>query len=133
MMEIRPATPDDLSAIELIQGRSSWEPVDYLKYNGLVAVVDSVVVGFLAARETAPGEREILNLAVDSSRRRQGIARALLKHELASSRGSWFLEVRRSNAAAIRLYESVGFKVVGHRPAYYPDPPEAAIVMRFFS
>ncbi len=47
--------------------------------------------------------------------------------------GAWFLEVRESNRAAINLYLSMGFEIVGTRPEYYRDPAEAAIVMRFFS
>jgi [ribosomal protein S18]-alanine N-acetyltransferase len=132
-MMIRAATPDDLPAIAIIQGQSTWEPADYLKYNCMVAVIDNRVAGFLASRETTTGEREILNLVVDSGCRRQGIARALLQHELESFRGTWFLEVRESNTAAIGLYRTLGFQPAGRRQEYYLEPPEAAIVMRFFS
>jgi len=39
------------------------------------------------------------------------------------------LEVRRSNAAALELYRSFGFRPVGIRPNYYVDEGEDAIVM----
>ena len=39
------------------------------------------------------------------------------------------LEVRMSNANAIRMYESFGFKVIGRRKGYYTDNGEDAIVM----
>jgi [ribosomal protein S18]-alanine N-acetyltransferase len=132
-MSIRPATTGDLQAISNIQGRSSWRPEEYLNFDCSVAEQEGVVRGFLASRQTAPGEREILFIAVDSAYRRRGIAKRLLQNELAASRGEWFLEVRESNLAAIRLYESLGFQVAGRRENYYPDPPEPAIVMRFFS
>jgi ribosomal-protein-alanine N-acetyltransferase len=132
-MTIRPATPDDLPQIAVIQGRSSWEPAGYLKYNCIVAVENSRVAGFLASRETTAGEREILNLVVDPACRRRGMARALLSRELESFHGTWFLEVRESNAAAIGLYQASGFRPVGRRLEYYSDPLEAGIVMRFFS
>jgi [ribosomal protein S18]-alanine N-acetyltransferase len=130
---IRAATPDDLPGIAGIQGTSGWSPPSYLHYDCRVAVSDGFITGFLVSRQTAPGEREILNLAVHPSFRRRGIARSLLEDELARSRGAWFLEVRESNLAALALYESMGFHPSGRRPDYYLDPPESAIVMRFFS
>lgn len=132
-MTIRPAEDRDLEAIDRIQGRTSWRADEYLQFDCRVAEEDGAVRGFLASRQTAPGEREILFIAVDPAHRRRGIARQLLQNELNSSRGEWFLEVRESNLAAIRLYESLGFRRAGKRENYYSDPPESAIVMRFFS
>jgi ribosomal-protein-alanine N-acetyltransferase len=39
------------------------------------------------------------------------------------------LEVRRSNEAAITLYERFGFRIVGYRPGYYADNNEDAAIM----
>ena len=39
------------------------------------------------------------------------------------------LEVRTSNANAMRMYEAFGFKVIGRRKGYYTDNGEDAIVM----
>ena len=39
------------------------------------------------------------------------------------------LEVRPSNAAAIALYTSFGFRDTGRRPGYYQDNGEDAIIM----
>ena len=39
------------------------------------------------------------------------------------------LEVRPSNAAAVTLYEKLGFKSAGLRPGYYEDNGEAAMIM----
>lgn len=119
-----------------------WNPADYLAHDCRVADVAGRVAGFIVTREVAPGEREILNLAVDPVERRTGIARGLVRDALARGkaedalkrvRGAWFLEVRASNAAAIRLYESAGFHRAGRRPNYYYEPAEDGIVMRFFS
>jgi ribosomal-protein-alanine N-acetyltransferase len=62
--------------------------------------------------------------------RRKGIARALLQHMLdeLSSAYSAALEVRRSNASAIALYESFGFKCVGQRKNFYSLPTEDALL-----
>lgn len=134
---LRPATPDDLAAIDSLQAASpeasQWEPRSYLDQDCRVAILQGRVAGFLASRRVAPDEREILNLAVDPAQRRKGIARALLAEELSRGPGRWFLEVRASNTAAIGLYESAGFERCGRRPGYYRDPAEEAIVMRFFS
>ncbi len=34
---------------------------------------------------------------------------------------SMFLEVRPSNAVALRLYQGMGFDEIGRRRGYYPD------------
>lgn len=79
-------------------------------------------------------EVELGDLAVERSARRRGIGRRLVAEVLAVARGlgarSVFLEVRESNVAARRLYETEGFRVVGRRPRYYTRPREDALVMR---
>jgi ribosomal-protein-alanine N-acetyltransferase len=136
-MTIRAATPDDLEAIAMIQAASpdasQWDPAGYLNYDCLVAIDEECVAGFLVSRQTAPGEREILNLAVEPAKRRRGIARELLSVELQSASGQWFLEVRESNRAALNLYETLGFENVGQRDSYYTNPAETGIVMKLIS
>ena len=44
-------------------------------------------------------------------------------------RRGYTLEVRVSNADAIRLYERVGFKARGIRRGYYTDNREDALIM----
>ena len=135
-MTVRPATVEDLPAIAAIQSRSpeasQWDPPSYLIHDCLV-VQETRVLGFLVARRTAPDEREILNIAVDPGERRKGVARALLEAVLGRGKNHWFLEVRESNSSAIKLYESVGFRVISRRKLYYANPPEPAIVMTFDS
>jgi [ribosomal protein S18]-alanine N-acetyltransferase len=78
-------------------------------------------------------EMHILNLAVHPSRRRQGIARELLAKALREARdqgvATAWLEVRPSNAAALALYASFGFREVGRRRGYYEDTGEEAILL----
>jgi ribosomal-protein-alanine N-acetyltransferase len=90
-------------------------------------------VGFLVTRRVSADELEILNLAVAPAHRRRGVAQALLRAVLQSLEGTAFLEVRESNGAARKFYESMGFRTLGRRPGYYTDPHEAAIVMTFRS
>ncbi len=137
MPAIRPAEAADFSQISAIQASSpeaaQWQATGYAGYQVLVAVQEGRVAGFLASRQTAPGERELLNLAVAPGQRRQGIARELLKAFLSESEGVVFLEVRASNQVARNLYKSFGFSEIGIRQKYYDEPPEAAIVMKFHS
>jgi len=69
-------------------------------------------------------EATLLNIVVHPELRRQGLGRNLLLTALAglSLRGAarCFLEVRVSNARAIALYRSLGFRVDGKRRDYYP-------------
>ena len=66
--------------------------------------------------------------------RRQGIGRMLIDTVVAWARdlgaSEIRLEVRESNAPALRLYEACGFVVAGRRPGYYADPAEDAVLMR---
>jgi ribosomal-protein-alanine N-acetyltransferase len=74
----------------------------------------------------------LMNIAVDPDRRREGVAAALLTRlfEDADAPGEQYtLEVRPSNAGAIALYESFGFKRAGLRKGYYHDNKEDALIM----
>jgi ribosomal-protein-alanine N-acetyltransferase len=136
-MTVRAATAGDVAAIAAIQEvspeASQWAPASYLDYECSVAASGDRVVGFLVVRQIAPDEREILNLAVDPAERRRGVARTLLETELRRAKTRWFLEVRASNSAAIRLYEDAGFCRAGWREPYYSNPVEPGIVMKFDS
>jgi ribosomal-protein-alanine N-acetyltransferase len=74
----------------------------------------------------------VMNIAVDPNLRRQGIASALLEelYERAGDASAQFtLEVRRSNQAAIELYQRDGFRIAGLRRRYYQDNGEDALIM----
>ncbi len=65
---------------------------------------------------------EVLTLAVAPQARRQGIARRLMEHACRLPQGRparVFLEVATDNAAALALYDRLGFLRMGLRPAYY--------------
>jgi ribosomal-protein-alanine N-acetyltransferase len=126
---IRRATPADWPMLETIQiGASQWAG-----YAVWVIDCDSQVAGFVAVREVAAGECEILDIAVAGEFRRRGLATALLQYALRTTPGTYFLEVRKSNHNARSLYRRLGFEQTGERRDYYSNPDEAAIVMRFLS
>jgi ribosomal-protein-alanine N-acetyltransferase len=78
-------------------------------------------------------ELHINNLAVRPDRRGLGVGRVLLESvfgravALGARRAT--LEVRRSNAAALRLYDRLGFAVAGIRKDYYDHPVEDALIL----
>jgi ribosomal-protein-alanine N-acetyltransferase len=81
-------------------------------------------------------ELMINNVAVAAGARRRGGGRELMRHVMRAGAlegcASAWLEVRPSNDAAIRLYQGLGFEVVGRRRRYYTDTQEDALVMRAF-
>lgn len=137
MPAIRRGEAGDLEAVAAIQSASPqaahWQVEDYLQHDFRVASSGNALAGFLVARTLTESEYEILNLAVALDFRREGVARSLLRAYLESVKGSVYLEVRESNAAARNLYKSMGFQEVAVRPGYYESPPETGIVLKFHS
>jgi ribosomal-protein-alanine N-acetyltransferase len=80
-------------------------------------------------------EAHILTLSVASEWQREGWGEKLLHYFISLSKEnnacSIFLEVRKSNLGAAKLYEQIGFRQVGARVGYYPamGGREDAIVM----
>jgi ribosomal-protein-alanine acetyltransferase len=136
-IQLRPGRPADLDEIRAIQERSPeaarWKPEEYLAYHVLIAEAAGSVAGFLVWMDAGPGEAEILNVAVEPCHRRLGVATMLLKAAILQRPGVFYLEVRESNQAARNFYAKLGFESVGMRPKYYDEPPEAAVVMKFYS
>ncbi len=89
--------------------------------------------GFMLGRIVAD-EAEVLTLAVDPARRRQGIASALIARFLAeaAARGAArvFLEVAEDNAAACALYAGASFAKVGRRRDYAGPGVHALVLAR---
>jgi ribosomal-protein-alanine N-acetyltransferase len=73
----------------------------------------------------------LMNIAVVPERRRSGIATELMTSlfEAAGPGARFTLEVRKSNGAAIEMYERFGFRPAGHRRRYYHDNGEDALIM----
>ncbi len=98
----------------------------------LVAYEQDELLGYVGIYCTLD-EGEITNVAVAPAARRRGIARALLtelKQQLACRNVARIvLEVRVSNEPAIRLYEQMGFSVLGVRKNFYEKPTEDAYIM----
>jgi ribosomal-protein-alanine N-acetyltransferase len=142
---LRPMTAADVQRIVDIEKdgfKNPWS-ADLLRRElhhdwstSLVAVRDGPagdrILGFIVFW-VVHDEVHVLNIAVALEARRQGIARVLMDEAARRGRAAGAklstLEVRRSNTAAITLYESIGYRRVGVRPNYYVDEGEDAIVM----
>jgi len=85
------------------------------------------------AYQVVAGEMHLLNLTVAPDLRRGGLGGILLRRALeqGARRGAEraFLEVRRSNRAALLLYERHGFVTTAVRRDYYADPREDALLL----
>lgn len=88
---------------------------------------DGTVAGYVGVQIIC-GEGYITNVAVLPSYRRKGIAKALMRRVMENEMDFLTLEVRKSNAAAIKLYESLGFSKVGERRNFYSCPSEDALL-----
>lgn len=96
---------------------------------GLKPAKDDTTAGFTLIR-AAPGEEELLLIAVDPAYRGRGVGKALLKGVMrdAYQRGASriFLEMRANNPAE-KLYRSAGFEPIGRRENYYRAPGDTRI------
>ncbi len=92
---------------------------------------DGSVAGYLC-RWLVADEVHVLNVAVHPRWRGQGLGAALMDAVVREARASGVaavtLEVRRSNVAARRLYESLAFEQVGSRRNYYGRGEDALIL-----
>lgn len=83
------------------------------------------IIGFVASRIGAD-EAEILSIAVAASYRGRGLSGEMLLIHLVHLAGrgvaTVFLEVEENNEPARRLWNHIGFQVVGRRERYYQQP-----------
>lgn len=139
-LEIRPLAYADLPQVISIERRAFTTPwslamfvLELSKPTGicLAALREGRIVGYLVCSRYVD-DWHVMNVAVDPSLRRQGIATTLLERlfERADGPGEQYtLEVRPSNEAAIGLYERFGFHTAGKRRGYYHDNREDALIM----
>ena len=138
---IRRALPEDAAAIYGIENeisRHPWtedqirEEIEFCQAYTCVAETGGRIVGF-ATMQNAAEFAHINELGVLASQRRRGLGRRIMEDLIreAEERGcdTVSLEVRRSNAPALALYRSFGFRQEGVRRDFYRDPQEDALVL----
>lgn len=134
---VRPAVEADVAFAAALEAATFPDP---WKREAIAAHVGSGHLVFFVAEAAGercgyllgmhiPPEGEIYRVAVSPAHRRLGVAAALCG-ALLSRCEQCDLEVRRSNAPARALYESLGFSLVGERKNYYKDPMEDACLYR---
>lgn len=98
----------------------------------MVAEKEGRVVGVCGYIECC-GDADICNVSVEKTYQNQGVATKMLTMlmEEGYTLGveAYTLEVRAGNAAAIRVYEKLGFQTEGVRPNFYENPREDALIM----
>lgn len=142
-VELVPLTPELCESVYHIAEESLAEHwslqgvKDVLLYDNNIFCVakqkgTNVVVGF-AGIMVIIDEAELLNIAVSSEYRENGIGQMLIDHMLAEAKkhsaGRILLEVRKSNNPARHLYEKNGFTAFAERKGYYSNPKEDAVIM----
>jgi len=136
------AGDDQVNEIAALQSETFTNPwsADSLRWE--IANTDVARLYVMRADETAIGfcacwvildELHINSLAVASEWRRQGLATRMLREVSRDARAAGAtqatLEVRRSNTAALGLYQHLGCACEGVRADYYQNPREDALVL----
>ena len=134
---IRKAEPSDLAAVHALMTAYVTPPwsesatLDAINNERCTFLVDcdgGALNGYVCI-ETVLGEGCVMSIAVSEDRLRSGLGGALLDAALsAAGAESVYLEVCESNAAAIALYSSRGFRTAGERKKYYGE--KSAYIMR---
>lgn len=140
VQELGPSDVDLLMALEALCFDYNWTREQFLlglernAYRVLGIKKDGFLAGYIAF-SLIEDEMEILNLAVHPDYRKQRFGTHLMEKafEICIQNGiaKSFLDVKESNAAAIRLYEKFGYNRIGVRKRYYPDTKEDALLYRF--
>lgn len=141
-VELRRLEPSDLDAVEEIERASYPTPWSRAMFAAELEKPSSLAIGAYHDGGELVGYAivsryvdawHVMNIAVVPDFRRRGIGRSLLERlfEVTASdpRRGYTLEVRVSNAEAIRLYERLGFRPRGIRRGYYTDNREDALIM----
>jgi ribosomal-protein-alanine N-acetyltransferase len=141
-VELRRLDARDLDTVEAIERASYPTPWSRSMFAAELRKPGSIAIGAFLAEGGLVGYAfvsryvdawHVMNVAVAPDFRRRGIATILLERLFevteADPRRGYTLEVRVSNADAIRLYERLGFEARGIRRGYYTDNREDALIM----
>lgn len=131
----------DLESVAAIEGLVQTHPWSKQQFQESLASYQCTVyeranqvVGFCILQPVLD-EANLLLMAIHPSQQGRGLGYELLDYSIQHLKNDpiqIFLEVRESNAAAIRLYEKSGFHQIDLRKNYYPNVDgsrEHAVIM----
>ncbi len=135
-----PADVPEVAALEAGCFRNPWTEDGFREmlartYTLYLLVRDSTTDQLLAycGLVQSLDEADIVNVAVAKGVRGRGIGMAMLQELMKQGRARgvlrFTLEVRKSNAPALHLYEKLGFSRAGIRSNFYENPVEDAVIM----
>lgn len=141
MIIIEELEEKDVEAVSAIEARTfsmPWSAKDFLQMINdknalyLTAKNDGIPIACCGVRNIL-GDGEITNVVVDEPYRGKGIGSRMLSELLQKGKQmgieAFTLEVRKSNEAAISLYEKAGFITEGIRKNFYEKPVEDGLIM----
>ena len=141
-MIIRNMQPQDIEAVALLEqecfslpwsAQALQESLEREDTLFLVAEMEDGRVGGYIGMYYSFGEGEITNVAVTTTCRKRGLGDALISAMQTQAKDKnvtlIFLEVRKSNEAALSLYNKKNFRIIGERKNFYEQPQEDAILM----
>ncbi|EET59497.1 ribosomal-protein-alanine acetyltransferase [Marvinbryantia formatexigens DSM 14469] len=141
MIEITEMQPENLATVAAIEKTIFSQPWSEKGFAAslqskdtlyLMAWLDGEPAGYCGLLQSFD-EADITNVAVKEECRRRKVAETMLTELIrrGAQRGirAYTLEVRRSNAGAIALYEKLGFTSCGIRRNFYEKPAEDAVIM----
>ena len=119
---------DEVLAIENAVHVSPWSEAmfhdcfDNCDYRITGLFKDKTIIGYAVLRINPP-EAELHNVAICNDLHHRGFGKAFIKQIIEQcvslNLKQLFLEVRQTNIAAIKIYQTVGFSQVGIRKNYY--------------
>lgn len=141
MLEVREMLMQDLDQVAALEAKIFSVPwsrkgfEESLKQENtfyLVGIKERSIVAYCGMLKVLD-EADITNVAVAEDCRGMGYGRQMVKALLERGKytgiRAFTLEVRKSNQAAIHIYETLGFLNEGIRRNYYEKPAEDAVIM----
>jgi ribosomal-protein-alanine N-acetyltransferase len=143
---IRRAVKDDIRSVYELEKRCFKDPYPevvllmlYQLYPELFFVaengIEKNIVGYVSGMIRMDGFGHIASICVDEKYRRRGIGRRLMETIESAMRTifkvcNFRLEVRVSNEPAIKLYESLGYRIISRLKGYYLDGEDGYLMTK---
>ena len=137
--EIREMRKEDIPNIMILEKElfsTPWKEDMFIeeieKQYAYVLETKNKIIGYICGWKLLD-EFNITNIAIAAEFQRNGFGKALVQFLMSKLLDEncfkFFLEVRESNLVANKLYERMGFSIIGSRKNYYNSPQEDALVL----